>query len=154
MGYSALIRGLIRLWINPCAQVRRPFGSAIANDLADCLQRKEALMKVMVRREGDRERLDTLIAREKVAVQRDRLRAARLALDGGEASEIAVTLGRSRRFVPTPTATEGSRRSGRARAAAGRPSCRGRRSKRSAPACWAALPKPTGASARFAASTR
>jgi len=39
-------------------------------------------MKVIVRREGDRERLDELIAREKVAVQRDRLRAARLALDG------------------------------------------------------------------------
>lgn len=56
-------------------------------------------MKVKIRGEGDRERLDTLIAREKVAVQRDRLRAARLALDGGEASEIAVTLGRSRRFV-------------------------------------------------------
>jgi transposase len=34
-----------------------------------------------------------------VAVQRDRLRAARLALDGREASEIAATLGRSRRFV-------------------------------------------------------
>jgi transposase len=56
-------------------------------------------MKVMVRRDGDRERLDALIAREKVAVQRDRLRAARLALDGGEASEVAATLGRSRRFV-------------------------------------------------------
>ena len=56
-------------------------------------------MKVTVRQEGDLERLDTLIAREKVAVQRDRLRAARLALDGREASEIAATLGRSRRFV-------------------------------------------------------
>jgi transposase len=56
-------------------------------------------MKVMVRREGDRERLDELVAREKVAVQRDRLRAARLALDGLEALEIAATLGRSRRFV-------------------------------------------------------
>ena len=56
-------------------------------------------MKVTVRQEGDLERLDALIAREKVAVQRDRLRAARLALDGGEALEIAATLGRSRRFV-------------------------------------------------------
>jgi transposase len=56
-------------------------------------------MKVMVRREGDRERLDELIAREKVAVQRDRLRAARLALDGEEALETAARLGRSRRFV-------------------------------------------------------
>jgi transposase len=34
-----------------------------------------------------------------VAVQRDRLRAARLALDGGEALQIAATLARSRRFV-------------------------------------------------------
>src|SRR5688500_6650937 len=90
---------IIRLRINPCAQVRRPFGSAIADDMADCLQWKEALMKVKVRREGDRERLDELVAREKVAVQRDRLRAARLALDGGEASGIAAALGRSRRFV-------------------------------------------------------
>ena len=56
-------------------------------------------MKVMVRREGDRERLDELIAREKVAVQRDRLRAVRLALDGVEALQIAATLSRSRRFV-------------------------------------------------------
>jgi transposase len=56
-------------------------------------------MKVMIRREGDLERLDELIAREKVAVQRDRLRAVRLALDGVEALGIAATLGRSRRFV-------------------------------------------------------
>jgi transposase len=60
---------------------------------------KEALMKLAVRQEGDLERLDELIAREKVAVQRDRLRAARLALDGGEASGVAAALGRSRRFV-------------------------------------------------------
>ena len=56
-------------------------------------------MKVTVRREGDLERLDELIAREKVAVQRDRLRAVRLALDGVEALQIAATLSRSRRFV-------------------------------------------------------
>ncbi len=56
-------------------------------------------MKVMIRREGDLERLDELIAREKVAVQRDRLRAVRLALDGVEALQIAATVGRSRRFV-------------------------------------------------------
>ncbi len=56
-------------------------------------------MKVMIRREGDLERLDELIAREKVAVQRDRLRAVRLALDGVEALGIAATVGRSRRFV-------------------------------------------------------
>jgi len=40
-----------------------------------------------------------LIARERVAVQRDRLRAVRLALDGVEALQIAATLSRSRRFV-------------------------------------------------------
>ena len=56
-------------------------------------------MKVMVRREGDLEWLDALIAREKVAVQRDRLRAVRLALDGEEALQIAAMLKRSRRFV-------------------------------------------------------
>jgi len=56
-------------------------------------------MKVTVRREGDLERLDELIARERVAVQRDRLRAVRLALDGVEALQIAATLSRSRRFV-------------------------------------------------------
>jgi len=56
-------------------------------------------MKVTVRREGDLERLDELIVRERVAVQRDRLRAVRLALDGVEALQIAATLSRSRRFV-------------------------------------------------------
>jgi transposase len=56
-------------------------------------------MRLAVRREGDLERLDALIGCEKVAGQRDRLRAARLALDGREASEIAAALGRSRRFV-------------------------------------------------------
>jgi transposase len=56
-------------------------------------------MNVAVRQEGDLERLDGLIAREKNAKQRDRLRAARLALDGKEALAIAVMLGRSRRFV-------------------------------------------------------
>jgi transposase len=56
-------------------------------------------MKLTVREEGDLERLDALIAREKDAKQRDRLRAARLALDGKEALAIAATLGRSRRFV-------------------------------------------------------
>ena len=49
-------------------------------------------MRLAVRREGDLERLDALIGCEKVAVQRDRLRAARLALDGREASEIAARL--------------------------------------------------------------
>ena len=56
-------------------------------------------MKLSVRQEGDRERLDALIARERDARQRDRLRAARLALEGKEAPAIAAALGRSRRFV-------------------------------------------------------
>jgi transposase len=56
-------------------------------------------MKVTVRREGDRGRLDALIGREKAAVQRDRFRAVRLAPGGAEALEIAAALGRSRRFV-------------------------------------------------------
>ena len=56
-------------------------------------------MNVAVRQEGDRERLDGLIARQKDARQRDRLRAVRLALEGGEALEVAQMLGRSRRFV-------------------------------------------------------
>ena len=56
-------------------------------------------MKLTVRQAGDREQLDALIGGEKLAVQRDRLRAVRLALDGKEALEIVATLGRSRRFV-------------------------------------------------------
>jgi transposase len=60
---------------------------------------KEALMKLTVRQEGDRARLDALIDGATLAVQRDRLRAVRLALDGAEALAIGATLGRSRRFV-------------------------------------------------------
>jgi transposase len=56
-------------------------------------------MKLTVRQDGDLARLDELIDCQKLAVQRDRLRAARLALDGKEALEIAAALGRSRRFV-------------------------------------------------------
>lgn len=56
-------------------------------------------MNVIVREAGDCQQLDRLIAGQKLAVQRDRLRAVRLALDGNEAVEIAATLGRSRRFV-------------------------------------------------------
>jgi len=56
-------------------------------------------MKLVVRQEGDRERLDASIGAEKLAVQRDRLRAVRLALGGQQALVIAATLRRSRRFV-------------------------------------------------------
>jgi transposase len=43
--------------------------------------------------------LDTLIAKERDALQRDRYRVARLALGGAEALHIADKLGRSRKFV-------------------------------------------------------
>lgn len=56
-------------------------------------------MKIAAGREGDLERIDALVAREKDARQRDRLRAARLALEGKQAPAVAATLGRSRRFV-------------------------------------------------------
>ena len=56
-------------------------------------------MKLTVHQADDRDRLDALIGKEKEAKQRDRLRVARLALDGKEALEIAAMLGRSRRFV-------------------------------------------------------
>lgn len=56
-------------------------------------------MKLNVRQDGDRARLDALIDGAQLAVQRDRLRAVRLALDGQEALAIAATLRRSRRFV-------------------------------------------------------
>jgi transposase len=60
---------------------------------------KEAVMNVTARQEGDGERLDALIAGERDAKQRDRLRAVRLALDRKQAPEIAAMTGRSRRFV-------------------------------------------------------
>jgi transposase len=56
-------------------------------------------LRVTIHQAGDRERLDRLIGGQKQATQRDRLRAARLALDGEQALEIAQMLGRSRRFV-------------------------------------------------------
>lgn len=56
-------------------------------------------MQVAPRGEGDLQRLDALIKGEKDAMQRDRLRAARLALEGKEAMQIVTMLGRSRRFV-------------------------------------------------------
>lgn len=48
---------------------------------------------------GDRFELERRIRSEKNAKQRDRYRAAALAIDGREASTIAELLGRSRRFV-------------------------------------------------------
>jgi transposase len=56
-------------------------------------------MQIRLRTAGDLEQLDSLISAERDAVQRDRLRAARLALDGMKATAIARMLSRSRRFV-------------------------------------------------------
>lgn len=56
-------------------------------------------MDVQERVSGDRAELDRRIAAEKNAKQRDRYRAAALAIDGREAEAIAGTLSRSRRFV-------------------------------------------------------
>jgi len=56
-------------------------------------------MQVKLRAEEDRQRLTERIGTEGQAVQRDRLRAALLATEGREATEIAQRLGRSRRFV-------------------------------------------------------
>jgi transposase len=56
-------------------------------------------MDVVERRAGDREELARLIGAEKNAKQRDRLRAAALAIDGRETEAIVKVLDRSRRFV-------------------------------------------------------
>lgn len=56
-------------------------------------------MDVQERVSGDRSRLRRLIAKQKDAEQRDRYRAALLAIDGAETIQIAETIGRSRRFV-------------------------------------------------------
>jgi transposase len=56
-------------------------------------------MDVQERVSGDRSKLRRLIAKQKDAEQRDRYRAALLAIDGAETIQIAETIGRSRRFV-------------------------------------------------------
>ncbi len=56
-------------------------------------------MRLTERVAGDGERLQGLAAAERDALRRDRYRAVLLALDGGEAVEIAGSLGRSRRSV-------------------------------------------------------
>lgn len=56
-------------------------------------------MEVTVRERGDRAELDRRIGVERNAKQRDRYRAAAMAIDGREAEVIAETLDRSRRFV-------------------------------------------------------
>lgn len=56
-------------------------------------------MQITLRDPSDLTTLDTLIAKEHNAKQRDRYRVARLALDGAEAMQIAEKLDRSRKFV-------------------------------------------------------
>ena len=59
----------------------------------------EAHMDIPLRDPADLSTLDTLIAKEQHATQRDRYRVARLAVDGAEALHIADKLDRSRKFV-------------------------------------------------------
>jgi transposase len=56
-------------------------------------------MRVTERVAGDREKLEGMIRRERNAKQRDRLRAAAMALDGEEKESIAGDLKRSKSFV-------------------------------------------------------
>ncbi len=56
-------------------------------------------MQVREREAGDRKRLGEAVRRERDARRRDRCRAVLLALEGREASTIAMMLGRSRRMV-------------------------------------------------------
>jgi putative transposase len=56
-------------------------------------------MHIKERQPGDRTELDERIRSERSAKQHDRLRAARLALDGQTTEAIMTTLGRSRGFV-------------------------------------------------------
>jgi transposase len=56
-------------------------------------------MEVVERAAGDIGRLRELVGRERKAVQRDRLRAVLLALQGEEKVAIAATLGRGKSFV-------------------------------------------------------
>ena len=56
-------------------------------------------MNISLREADDLDRLRCLIAREKVALQRERYRAVLLAFEGLEGDEIAQRIGRSPRFV-------------------------------------------------------
>ena len=59
------------------------------------------MMNLAPRDPADLASLDALIAAERGAKQRDRLRAVRLSLDGREAADVAAAVGRSRTFVQT-----------------------------------------------------
>lgn len=56
-------------------------------------------MNLSLREPDDLDRLRSLIARERVALQRERYRAVLLAFDGLEGDEVARRIGRSPRFV-------------------------------------------------------
>lgn len=56
-------------------------------------------MNITLRDPSDLDALDSLIAKERDATQRDRYRVARLALGGAQALQIADKLDRSRKFV-------------------------------------------------------
>ena len=56
-------------------------------------------MNVNVREDGDVQRLEERIRKERHALRRDRFRAVLLALQGKQAPQIVETLGRSRRSV-------------------------------------------------------
>jgi len=58
-------------------------------------------MHIPLHRADDLNELDRRIANERLAVQRDRLRAVRLALDGLETEQVCDKLDRSRTFVQT-----------------------------------------------------
>ena len=59
------------------------------------------MMNLALRDPADLDRLAALIAAERGAKQRDRLRAVRLSLDGREVADVAAAVGRSRTFVRT-----------------------------------------------------
>lgn len=61
----------------------------------------QTIMHIPLRDPADLDELDRRIAAERLAVQRDRYRAVRLALDGVKTLDIAAMLGRSRDFVQT-----------------------------------------------------
>jgi transposase len=80
-------------------------------------------MDVRCREDGDRERLAEMVRAERDAKQRDRLRAALLAIEGRPEPEVRRTLGRSRRFVQrwAYAYRDGGIDALRARASPGRP---------------------------------
>ncbi|CAA9403306.1 MAG: hypothetical protein AVDCRST_MAG64-1841, partial [uncultured Phycisphaerae bacterium] len=121
------------------------------------------MMDLTPRDPDDLARLDALIAAEREAKQRDRLRAVRLSLGGREAADVAAAVGRSRTFVQTWAyryrdgglgAIAPRKQPGRAaKLTAGRPSSRPSSGRPCGRGSWPARPRPTAARARSAART-